>query len=147
MASGRPREYHIKEIVELFADEAEENTSTSVEEKDDEVDETATLPSSSKLHYNCMQDKLSSIELHTLKREFRTTKDELAKVASSNRALRKRVSDLEEMLEIKELKKRNGGLYERDEGHDEVDSPHINEGGNNDMSPLHEYITPTTESA
>ncbi|KAH0992224.1 hypothetical protein GBA52_003707 [Prunus armeniaca] len=50
-------------------------------------------------------------------------------------------------LEIKELKKRNGGLNERDEGHDEVDSPHINEGGNNDMSPLHEYITPTTESA
>ncbi|KAI5351072.1 hypothetical protein L3X38_003963 [Prunus dulcis] len=80
-----------KEIVELFANEAEENTSTFVEEKYDEVDEIATIPSSSK-------GKLSSTELRTLKREFQTTKDELVKVASSNRALRNRVRDLKEMV-------------------------------------------------
>ncbi|KAI5351049.1 hypothetical protein L3X38_003940 [Prunus dulcis] len=121
-----------------------------------------------------MHGKLSSTELRTLKREFQTIKDELAKVASSNRALRKRVRDLEESLkhekqcqkntkcvedfsktlasvehsfklEIEELKKRNGGLNEHDEGHEEVGNPHTNEGDDNDMSPVHEYITPTTK--
>ncbi|CAL8117226.1 unnamed protein product [Prunus armeniaca] len=48
-------------------------------------------------------------------------------------------------LEIEKLKKRNGGLNEHDEGHEEVGSPHINEGDDNDMSPLHEYITLITE--
>ncbi|CAL2239060.1 unnamed protein product [Prunus armeniaca] len=109
-----------EEIIEFFADEAQENTSTSVEVKDDEVEETTTLPSSSK-------GKLLSTELRTLKRKFQTTKDELAK------------------LEIEKLKKRNGGLNEHDEGHEEVGSPHINEGDDNDMSPLHEYITLITE--
>ncbi|CAL9021442.1 unnamed protein product, partial [Prunus brigantina] len=69
-----------EEIVELFANEAKENTTTYVEVKDDEVEETTTLPSSSK-------GKLSSTELRTLKHEFQTTKDEWAKVASSNRVL------------------------------------------------------------
>ncbi|CAL9005238.1 unnamed protein product [Prunus brigantina] len=50
-------------------------------------------------------------------------------------------------LKIEKLKKRNGGLNEHDEGHEEVGSPHINEGDDNDMSPLHEYITLTTEPA
>ncbi|CAL8162865.1 unnamed protein product [Prunus armeniaca] len=72
----------IEEIVELFGDDAEEKTtiSASVEENDDEFDEIATLPSSSK-------GKVSSTELCILKRDFQRTKDELAKVANSNRAL------------------------------------------------------------
>ncbi|CAL2266188.1 unnamed protein product [Prunus armeniaca] len=53
---------NIEEIVELFANEDEEKTSTSVDQKDDEVHKTATLPSSSK-------GKLSSTELRTLKHE------------------------------------------------------------------------------
>ncbi|CAL8087114.1 unnamed protein product [Prunus armeniaca] len=96
-----------EKIVELFADETQENTSTSAEEKDDEVEETATLPSSSKFHYNCMHGKLSLTELRTLKHEFQTIKDELAKVASSNRALRKRVRDLEESLKHKKECQKN----------------------------------------
>ncbi|CAL8163910.1 unnamed protein product [Prunus armeniaca] len=48
-------------------------------------------------------------------------------------------------LEIEQLKKRNGGLNERGEGHEDLGSPHMNEGGDNDMSPLHEYVAPTTE--
>ena len=36
-------------MVELFGDEAEEKTGTSSEEKDADVEETATLPSSSKV--------------------------------------------------------------------------------------------------
>lgn len=38
-----------EEIVELFGDDVVERTSTSVEHLDDEVDETATLPLSSKV--------------------------------------------------------------------------------------------------
>ena len=44
-----------EEIVELFADEAQENTSTSAEEKDDKIEETATLPSSSKVSMTFFQ--------------------------------------------------------------------------------------------
>ncbi|CAL9005248.1 unnamed protein product [Prunus brigantina] len=61
-----------EEIVELFANEAQENASTFVEEKDDEVEETTTLPLSSK-------GKLLSTELCILKCEFQTTKNELEK--------------------------------------------------------------------
>ncbi|CAL2270601.1 unnamed protein product [Prunus armeniaca] len=88
-----------EEIVELFGDDAEEKTSTfaSVEEKDDDIDETATLLSSSK-------GKVQSTELRTLKRDFQRTKDELAKVARSNQALRNRVHDLEEMVRKESLK-------------------------------------------
>ncbi|CAL2244560.1 unnamed protein product [Prunus armeniaca] len=161
-----------EDIVELFGDEAEEKTRPFVEQTDDEFDETATLLSSSK-------DKVPSTELRTLKREFERTKDELAKVASSNRALRNKVHDLEKMVrkdklkheeerekikncvedfgktlasmehyfmvEIEQLKTRNGGFNERGEGHEEVGSPHMNEGGDNYMSPLHEYVTPMTQ--
>ncbi|KAI5339359.1 hypothetical protein L3X38_018631 [Prunus dulcis] len=67
------------------------------EEKDDDIEETATLPSSSK-------DKLASTELRTLKRDFQRTKDELAKVSSSNRALRNSVHELEEMIRKESLK-------------------------------------------
>ncbi|CAL9012756.1 unnamed protein product [Prunus brigantina] len=103
-----------EEIVELFADETQENTNTFVEEKYEEVEETATLPLSSKLHYNCMQGKLSSTKLRTLKREFQTTKDELAKVASSNRALRKRVRDLKEMVQNESLKHEDATVEKQD---------------------------------
>ncbi|KAI5355872.1 hypothetical protein L3X38_008767 [Prunus dulcis] len=39
-----------EELVELFGDDAEQKTSTSasIEEKDEDIDETASLPSSSK---------------------------------------------------------------------------------------------------
>ncbi|KAI5339343.1 hypothetical protein L3X38_018615 [Prunus dulcis] len=127
-----------EEIVELFANKDQENTSTFVEEKDDGVEETATLPSSSK-------GKLLSTELCTLKREFQTTKDELAKVASSNRVLRKRVCDLKEMVQ-KESLKHEKECQKKLKRHEEVGSPRINEGDDNDMSTLHEYITPTTET-
>lgn len=46
-----------EEIVELLADEGQEKTSTSVEEKDEEVEETATLPSSSKVSMSFLQYK------------------------------------------------------------------------------------------
>ncbi|KAI5355880.1 hypothetical protein L3X38_008775 [Prunus dulcis] len=109
-----------EELVELFGDYAEKKTSTSasVEEKDEDIDETASLPSSSK-------GKLASTELRTLKHDFQRTKDDLAKVASSNRALRNRV---------------------RGEGHEDHCSPHMNKGGDNDLSPLHDYVSPPTES-
>ncbi|KAI5355886.1 hypothetical protein L3X38_008781 [Prunus dulcis] len=93
-------------------------TYASVEEKDEDIDETASLLSSSK-------GKLASTELRTLKHGFQRTKDDLAKVASSNRALRNRV---------------------RREGHEDLCSPHMNEGGDNDLSPLHDYVSPPTES-
>ncbi|KAI5311279.1 hypothetical protein L3X38_000117 [Prunus dulcis] len=109
-----------EEIVELFGDDAKEKRNTFVEQKDDQFDETATLPSSSK-------GKVSSTELPTLKGDFQRTKNELAK------------------METEQLKKRNGRLNECGEGNDEVGSPHMNEGGGNDMSLLHEYVTPTTE--
>ncbi|KAI5342283.1 hypothetical protein L3X38_010158 [Prunus dulcis] len=82
-----------EEFVELFGDDAEQKTSTSasVEEKDKDIDETASLPSSSK-------GTVASRELRTLKRDFERTKDELAKVALSNRALRDRVHQLEDKV-------------------------------------------------
>ncbi|KAI5351284.1 hypothetical protein L3X38_004175 [Prunus dulcis] len=165
-----------KELVELFGDDAEQKTSTSasVEEKDKDIDETASLPSSSR-------GTIASTELHTLKRDFQRTKDELAKVAISNRALRNRVHQLEDMVrkeslkverefeknkkcvedfhntlasmehyfkvEIEQLKKQNGGVNEGGEGHEDLGSPHMNEGGDNDLSPLHDSISPPTEPA
>ncbi|KAI5333331.1 hypothetical protein L3X38_023462 [Prunus dulcis] len=210
-ATGRPREYHLKgfayalqvdvqllrpsvidkqqpywtwgdsvddteEFVELLGDDADLKTSTfaSVEEKDKDIDETASLPSSSK-------GTVASRELRTLKRDFERTKNELAKVALSNRALRDRVHQLEDKvrkesmkgekefeknkkcvedfrntlasmehyfkLEIEQLKKQNGGVNEAGEGHEDLGSPHMNEGGNNDLSPLHAYVGPPTEPA
>lgn len=44
-----------EEMVELFGDEAEEKTGTSSEEKDADVEETATLPSSSKVSMTFFQ--------------------------------------------------------------------------------------------
>ncbi|BBN67275.1 hypothetical protein Prudu_31S000300 [Prunus dulcis] len=124
---------------------------------------------------------VASRELRTLKRDFERTKNELAKVALSNRALRNRVHQLEEKvrkesmkaekqfekntkcvedfrntlasmehyfkLEIEQLKKQNGGVNEAAEGHEDLGSPHMNEGGNNDLSPLHAYVSPPTEPA
>ncbi|KAL6272136.1 hypothetical protein ACE6H2_022828 [Prunus campanulata] len=81
---------NIEEIVELFGDDVVERTSISDEHLDDEVHGTATLPLSSK-------GKLSSIELRSFKRE-------LAKVANENRALRRRVHDLEEMAQKESFK-------------------------------------------
>ncbi|BBG92636.1 hypothetical protein Prudu_000429, partial [Prunus dulcis] len=142
-------------MVELFGDEAEEKTGTSSEEKDADVEETATLPSSSKA-------KGSVNDVRSLKHQLRSTKDQLAKLRSSNRGLRNRVRDLEAIvqknclkhenecdrnkkairdltlkiaevehylkLETEELKKNYGG-----EAHEE-----------NDLSPVNEPTSPTT---
>ncbi|CAL8163268.1 unnamed protein product [Prunus armeniaca] len=128
-----------EEIVQLFGDEGEDKTSTSSEEKEADVEETTTLPSSSKY-------------------QLESTKDELAKLRSSNRGLRNRVRDLEAIvdknclkhekecdrnkkairdltltiasvehyfkLEMEELKKLYGG-----EGHEEVCTAQMNERG------------------
>ncbi|BBG92902.1 hypothetical protein Prudu_000765, partial [Prunus dulcis] len=165
MATGRPREYNLKgfafalqvdvqllrpsvidkrqpywtwgdsvddteELVELLGDDAEQKTSTSA------------------------FGKLATIELHTLKRDFQRTKDELAKVASSNRALHNKVHELEEMVRNESLKRereiaKNNKCVEdvRGEGHEELGSPHMNEGGDNDLSPLHDCVSPPTEPA
>ncbi|KAI5350943.1 hypothetical protein L3X38_003834 [Prunus dulcis] len=121
-----------EEIVELFGDEAEEKTSTSSEEKDADVEETATLPSSSK-------GKGSVNDVRSLKHQLRSTKDQLEKLRSSNRGLRNRVRDLEAILEMEELKKNCGG-----EGHEEVCTAQMNEGGQNELSPFNEPTSPTT---
>ncbi|KAI5342314.1 hypothetical protein L3X38_010189 [Prunus dulcis] len=165
-----------EELVDLLGDDAEQQTGTSasVEEKEKDIDDTANLPSSSK-------GTVASRELRTLKRDFERTKDELAKVSLSNRALCDRVHQLEDKvrkesmkaekefekntksvedfrntlasmehyfkLEIEQLKKQNGGVNEAAEGHEDLGSPHMNEGGNNDLSPLHAYVSPPTEPA
>ncbi|CAL2264592.1 unnamed protein product [Prunus armeniaca] len=155
-----------EEIVQLFGDEGEDKTSTSSEEKEADVEETTTLPSSSK-------GKGSFNDFGRLKHQLESTKDELAKLRSSNRGLRNRVRDLEAIvdknclkhekecdrnkkaigdltltiasvehyfkLEMEELKKLYGG-----EGHEEVWTAQMNEGGQNEMSPLNELTTPTT---
>ncbi|CAL2266738.1 unnamed protein product [Prunus armeniaca] len=155
-----------EEIVQLFGDEGEDKTSTSSEEKEADVEETTTLPSSSK-------GKGSFNDFGRLKHQLESTKDELAKLRSSNRGLRNRVCDLEAIvdknclkhekecdrnkkairdltltiasvehyfkLEIKELKKLYG-----EEGHEEVCTAQMNEGGQNETSPLNELTTPTT---
>ncbi|BBH05490.1 DNA glycosylase superfamily protein [Prunus dulcis] len=139
-----------EELVDLLGDDAEQKTGTSA------------------------SGTVASRELRTLKRDFERTKDELAKVALSNRALRDRVHQLEDKvrkesmkaekefekntkcvedfrntlasmehyfkLEIEQLKKQNGGVNEAAEGHEDLGSPHMNEGGNNDLSPLHAYV-------
>ncbi|BBN67313.1 hypothetical protein Prudu_39S000100 [Prunus dulcis] len=87
-------------MVELFGDEAEEKTGTSSEEKDADVEETATLPSSSKA-------KGSVNDVRSLKHQLRSTKDQLAKLRSSNRGLRNRVRDLEAIVQKNCLKHEN----------------------------------------
>ncbi|KAI5316693.1 hypothetical protein L3X38_036400 [Prunus dulcis] len=87
-------------MVELFGDEAEENTGTSSEEKDADVEETATLPSSSKA-------KGSINDVRSWKHQLRSTKDQLAKLRSSNRGLRNRVLDLEAIVQKNCLKHEN----------------------------------------
>ncbi|CAL9000228.1 unnamed protein product [Prunus brigantina] len=77
-----------EEIVQLFGDEGEDKTNTSSEEKEVDVEETATLPSSSK-------------------HQLESTKDELAKLRSSNRGLRNRVRDLEAIVDKNCLKHEN----------------------------------------
>ncbi|XP_016652311.1 PREDICTED: uncharacterized protein LOC107881858 [Prunus mume] len=163
---------YTEELVELVGDDAEQKTSpsASIEEKDEDIEETASLPSSSK-------GKMASTELRTLKRDFERMKDEFAKVASSNRALRNRVHELEEMvqresskvernnkcvedlrntvasmehyfkLELEQLRKQDGGVKEAGEGHEDLGTPHMNEGGDNELSPLHDNVTPPTKSA
>ncbi|CAL2242078.1 unnamed protein product [Prunus armeniaca] len=155
-----------EEIVQLFGDEGEDKTSTSSEEKEADVEETTTLPSSSK-------GKGSFNDFGRLKHQLESTKDELAKLRSSNRGLRNRVRELEAIvdnnclkhekecdrnkkaigdltltiasvehyfkLEMEELKKLYGG-----QGHEEVWTAQMNEGGQNEMSPLNELTTPTT---
>ncbi|CAL8164340.1 unnamed protein product [Prunus armeniaca] len=121
--------------------------------------------------------KMASTELCTLKRDFERMKDEFAKVVSSNRALHNRVHELEEMvrresskvernnkcvedlrntvasmehyfkLELEQLRKQDGGVKEAGEGHEDLDTPHMNEGGDNELSPLHDNVTPPTKSA
>ncbi|BBG94409.1 DNA glycosylase superfamily protein [Prunus dulcis] len=98
-----------EELVDLLGDDAEQKTGTSasVEEKDEDIDETASLPSSSKASINFVSKiygTVASTELRTLKRDFQRTKDELAKVAISNRALRSRVHQLEDMVRKESLK-------------------------------------------
>ncbi|CAL2238971.1 unnamed protein product [Prunus armeniaca] len=155
-----------EEIVQLFGDEGEDKTSTSSEEKEADVEETTTLPSSSK-------GKGSFNDFGRLKHQLESTKDELAKLHSSNRGLRNRVRDLEAIvdknclkhekecdrnkkaigdltltiasvehyfkLEMEELKKLYGG-----QGHEEVWTAQMNEGGQNEMSLLNELTTSTT---
>ncbi|KAI5321957.1 hypothetical protein L3X38_031029 [Prunus dulcis] len=87
-------------MVELFGDEAEEKIGTSREEKDADVEETATLPSSSKA-------KGSVNDVRSLKHQLRSTKDQLAKLRSSNRGLRNRVRDLEAIVQKNCLKHEN----------------------------------------
>ncbi|BBN68664.1 hypothetical protein Prudu_520S000100, partial [Prunus dulcis] len=104
-------------------------------------------------------------DVRSLKHQLRSTKDQLAKLRSSNRGLRNRVRDLEAIvqknclkhenecdrnkkairdltlkiaevehylkLEMEELKKNYGG-----EGHEEVCTAQMNEGGQNDCHPL-----------
>ncbi|BBN68763.1 hypothetical protein Prudu_566S000600, partial [Prunus dulcis] len=129
-------------MVELFGDEAEEKTGTSSEEKDADVEETATLPSSSKA-------KGSVNDVRSLKHQLRSTKDQLAKLRSSNRGLRNRVRDLEAIVQKNCLKHENdwrrrskknyGG-----EAHEEVCTAQMNDGGQNDLSPVNEPTSPTT---
>ncbi|CAL2238183.1 unnamed protein product [Prunus armeniaca] len=139
-----------EEIVELFGDEAEQNTSSSNEAANKEVEDTVPFP-------------------HLL------SKDELAKLRTSNRGPRNRVRELEGIvdknylkqedceknkkairdltrtiasiehylkMEMKDLKKQYGG-----EADEEVSTPHMNERGQNDMSRLNEPISPTTTEA
>ncbi|KAL6279133.1 hypothetical protein ACE6H2_016014 [Prunus campanulata] len=89
-----------EEVVELCGDDEEPKTTTSasVQEKDDDIAKIASRPSSSK-------GKVASTDLRTLKREFERTKDELAKVAASNRGLRTRVHQLEENVRMESLKR------------------------------------------
>lgn len=120
-----------------------------------------------------MQGKGSFNDFGRLKHQLESTKDELAKLRSSNRGLRNRVRELEAIvdknclkhekecdrnkkaigdltltiasvehyfkLEMEELKKLYGG-----QGHEEVWTAQMNEGGQNEMSPLNELTTPTT---
>ncbi|CAL2259415.1 unnamed protein product [Prunus armeniaca] len=86
-----------EEIVQLFGDEGEDKTSTSSEEKEADVEETTTLPSSSK-------GKWSFNDFGSLKHKLESTKDELAKLRSSNRGLRNRVRDLEAIVDKNCLK-------------------------------------------
>ncbi|BBN68233.1 hypothetical protein Prudu_343S000100, partial [Prunus dulcis] len=133
-------------------------TGTSSEEKDADVEETATLPSSSKA-------KGSVNDVRSLKHQLRSTKDQLAKLRSSNRGLgtefknclkhenecdrnKKAIRDLTLKiaevehylkLETEELKKNYGG-----EAHEEVCTAQMNDGGQNDLSPVNEPTSPTT---
>ncbi|BBN69897.1 hypothetical protein Prudu_1236S000100, partial [Prunus dulcis] len=92
-----------EELVDLLGDDAEQQTGTSasVEEKEKDIDDTANLPSSSKAS---ITGTVASRELRTLKRDFQRTKDELAKVALSNRALRDRVHQLEDKVRKESMK-------------------------------------------
>ncbi|CAL2257824.1 unnamed protein product [Prunus armeniaca] len=86
-----------EEIVELFGDEAEQNTNSSSEAVDKEVEDTTTLTSSSK-------HKVSLTELRSLKHQLQSSKDELAKLRTSNRGLRNRVRKLEGIVDKNYLK-------------------------------------------
>ncbi|XP_020418031.1 uncharacterized protein LOC109948738 [Prunus persica] len=50
-------------------------------------------------------------------------------------------------VEIEQLKIRNRGVNEGGEGHEDLGSPHMNEGAADDFSPPHEYVSPPTELA
>ena len=56
------------------------------------------------MHYNLVQGTVASRELRTLKRDFQRTKDELAKVSLSNRALCDRVHQLEDKVRKESMK-------------------------------------------
>ncbi|CAL2229181.1 unnamed protein product [Prunus armeniaca] len=113
MATGRPKKYHLKGfafalqvflvLVALHLVLHEDN---------------AYIPSilhwrsnsSARFHelmsqvFENHEGKLVSNELRTLKRDFQRTKDELANVARSNKALHNRVHELEEMVRNESLK-------------------------------------------
>ncbi|XP_021801093.1 uncharacterized protein LOC110745325 isoform X2 [Prunus avium] len=147
-------------------EDGQENTAIGMEEDTQEVQETSNLPSSSNGN-----GKLSLTNFCDLKEELQSTKDDLQRVAASNRALRKRVCDLERrieseslknkkaiegfnkivalmehhfMLVMEELKIAYGVLNQPVEGHEE---PHTlrNKEGMNDVAPSHEHITQTTK--
>ncbi|BBN69266.1 hypothetical protein Prudu_862S000300 [Prunus dulcis] len=75
-----------EELVDLLGDDVEQKTGTSasVEEKDKDIDETASLPSSSKASITFLEDILASRELRTLKRDFEEVKQKGLTMSISN---------------------------------------------------------------
>lgn len=147
-------------------EDGQENTTIGIEEDTLEVQETSSLPSSSNGN-----GKLSLTYCCDLKKELQSTKDELQRAAASNRALRKRVCDLEGrieseslknkkaivgfnkivslmehhfMLVMEELKKAYGVLNRPAEGHEEPRTLR-NKEEMDDVAPSHEHITQTTK--
>ncbi|XP_020424477.1 uncharacterized protein LOC109950329 [Prunus persica] len=133
-----------EELVDLLGDDAEQKTGTSasVEEKDEDIDETASLPSSSK-------GTVASTELRTLKRDFQRTKDELAKVAISNRALCNRMHQLEDMVRKESLKVERDlptvSMAGDEEGSSSVEEKEVEGKGCRQKRPAQTLLSPFTD--